>query len=640
MKVDPQRSFPRLLALVIGLFTLAVILVLFLKTRHPADVATSDGFVQPAGNANSDPQLQALPVLRTSISPFDDTIQKELDHVDPHLDGWESEAFSQQASDQLKQLGRALQALAASQVPDLGKLLHLEFSCSSLRPEQLTEVYRDRLVSVSRWDPSDRARSRVFEHESGFVEAGIRLVALWRNTSRRRDLRTTFKVVRVVLMDAEALTTVKVQVAGPMAGGYAQQNAVWTCRWVRSQSSAELTMKSIEVRDFEEVVSRKVEGPLLADCTEAVLGANPSFRQQLSLGIDHWRDTLDWRLGLDVAGPHGLAVGDVNGDGLDDVFLCEPGGLPNRLYVQNPNGTARDVSAAAGVDWLEPATSALLVDMDNDGDQDLLFTSGRYFVSCENNGDTTFQQRTVLTMAGVARSMAAADYDNDGSLDIYICCYIGRNVALDDVGLGMPMPYQDANNGPANYLFANLGDWRYQDVTSKVGLDTNNHRFSYAAAWEDYDSDGDADLYVANDFGRNNLYRNDGGTFVDVAAEAGVEDIATGMSVSWGDYNRDGHMDLYVGNMFSTAGNRIMYQRQFQSQTDEATRNVFRRLARGNSLFANNGDGSFRDVSIEAGVTFGRWAWASLFTDLNNDGWEDIIVANGMITSAEDTGDL
>ncbi len=86
-----------------------------------------------------------------------------------------------------------------------------------------------------------------------------------------------------------------------------------------------------------------------------------------------------------------------------------------------------------------------------------------------------------------------------------------------------------------------------------------------AASWEDYDQDGDLDLYVANDFGRNNLYRNDDGQFVDVAAEAGVEDISAGMSVSWGDYNNDGQADLYVGNMFSSAGNRVTYQRQFSS---------------------------------------------------------------------------
>ena len=236
--------------------------------------------------------------------------------------------------------------------------------------------------------------------------------------------------------------------------------------------------------------------------------------------------------------------------------------------------------------------------------------------------------------------MAAADYDADGKLDVYVCCYINRGVALSDVGLGMPMPYHDANNGPRNYLFVQGENWQWVDVTVAAGLDENNRRFSWAASWEDYDNDGDVDLYVANDFGRNNLYRNEGGKFKDVAGQAGVEDIASGMSVSWGDYNRDGNMDVYVGNMFSTAGNRVMYQRRFQAGTDEATRNTFRRLARGNSLFENVGKGKFRDVSQAATVTMGRWAWGSIFADLNNDGWEDLLVGNGMITSADDPGDL
>ena len=160
-----------------------------------------------------------------------------------------------------------------------------------------------------------------------------------------------------------------------------------------------------------------------------------------------------------------------------------------------------------------------------------------------------------------------------------------------------------------------------------------------ASSWEDYDNDGDVDLYVANDFGRNNLYRNDGGRFVDVAAMAGAEDISAGMSVSWADYNRDGMMDLYVSNMFSAAGNRVAFQRQFKTNTQQTAREHFQRHARGNTLFENAGDGTFRDQSAAAAVTMGRWAWSSNFVDINNDGWEDLFVANGFMTGA-DNGDL
>ena len=111
------------------------------------------------------------------------------------------------------------------------------------------------------------------------------------------------------------------------------------------------------------------------------------------------------------------------------------------------------------------------------------------------------------------------------------------------------------------------------------------------------------------------------------------------MGVSWGDYNNDGLMDIYVSNMFSSAGNRVAFQRKFRDDDTAETKSMFQRHARGNSLFENAGDGTFRDVSVEAAVTMGRWAWGSVFTDLNNDGWRDLLVTNGLATN-EDTGDL
>ncbi|MFP6883435.1 MAG: VCBS repeat-containing protein, partial [Roseibacillus sp.] len=166
-----------------------------------------------------------------------------------------------------------------------------------------------------------------------------------------------------------------------------------------------------------------------------------------------------------------------------------------------------------------------------------------------------------------------------------------------------------------------------------------------AASWDDYDDDGDPDLYVANDYGRNNLYRNDRDEngdlkFVDVAKKAGVEDISAGMSVTWGDADGDGDRDLYVSNMWSSAGNRVAYQRNFQTEAGETAREEFQRHARGNSLFLNKGDGTFADASLTAGVAMARWAWGSLFADLNNDGRNDLLVANGFITQPDDTGDL
>jgi hypothetical protein len=208
--------------------------------------------------------------------------------------------------------------------------------------------------------------------------------------------------------------------------------------------------------------------------------------------------------------------------------------------------------------------------------------------------------------------------------------------------------FHDANTGGRNSLFRSeiaAGEpWRMSDVTRSVGLDVNNRRYSFAATWEDFDNDGDQDLYVANDYGRDNLYRNDSGPgadvrFVDISDGAQVEDSAGGMSIAWGDYNRDGWIDAYVSNMFSSAGNRVTYQAGFKPTAPVEVKRRLQHFARGNTLLANRGGGAFEDVSGPAGVEMGRWAWGSLFADLNNDGWDDLVVANGYMT-ADDTGDL
>lgn len=129
-------------------------------------------------------------------------------------------------------------------------------------------------------------------------------------------------------------------------------------------------------------------------------------------------------------------------------------------------------------------------------------------------------------------------------MDLYVCGYNVRKQDPTRRDLPFPLPYHDANNGGRNLLLRNTGTWQFEDVTRRTGLDENNSRFTMAAAWEDYDNDGDQDLYVANDFGRNDLYRNDDGHFTDIAHVAGVEDQASGMSVTWSDANRDGRMDV------------------------------------------------------------------------------------------------
>jgi hypothetical protein len=383
--------------------------------------------------------------------------------------------------------------------------------------------------------------------------------------------------------------------------------------------------------------------PFFTDVTDRALGGNASFERQLKPGLDHWRTILDEATGVDVYGHNGLAVGDYNGDGHEDLYVCQPAGLPNRLYRNNGDGTFSDTTDQAGVAVMDHSSMALFADLDNDGDQDLIVVTtskpllfvnhgGQFRYEAESGFGITARRDSTLTSA------ALGDFDRDGLLDLYVCAYdFYTPGSLYDA----PTPYYDATNGPPNYLFRNKGGLRFEDATARSGMNENNNRFSFAAAWGDYDNDGFPDLYVANDFGRNNLYRNNGdGTFRDAAAQAGVEDLGAGMSAAWADYDNDGDLDLYVGNMWSSAGQRVTSNPAFASVAPEAAlRAKYQRQARGNSLYRNNGDGTFTDVTMDAGVEMGRWAWSSDFVDFDNDGHEDLFIQNGYVTGP-DTHDL
>ena len=162
--------------------------------------------------------------------------------------------------------------------------------------------------------------------------------------------------------------------------------------------------------------------------------------------------------------------------------------------------------------------------------------------------------------------MAAADFDRDGRLDLYLCCYI---YFQSEDQYQYPAPYQDARNGPPNFLFRNRGGareaMRFEDVTAETGMNENNDRFSFAPAWCDFDGDGWPDLYVANDFGRGNLYRNRNGHFRDEAAKAGLDGAGPGMSAAWFDYDGDGRPDLYVSDMWTAPGQRVVRDAAFQA---------------------------------------------------------------------------
>ena len=590
-------------------------------------------FLPPLQSAETPTTNEAAPILGLTRKSVSSDVANELKHLDPRPDCWVTEIVNDATGIQLKLLNKAMQEGEAAIEKHLADLLADSFSCDPLRPQPTATVFDDGSIKVWRYKRAHPGNT--FEGQSGFKQAlyQLQMPLMSEPTSAVFDMH--FKIVRVEVEQASSVTTVIVESHGHSDKTALQQNATWECTWIPSRTPRGLPqLSSIKVMDFEEVTSPYHATPWFTDCTASVMGWQENTDDPLLKGIDDWRKQLDWRLTQDVTGHHGLSVGDVNGDGLEDLYVCETGGLPNRLLIQQPDGTIRDASVGSGANYLEPSASSLLIDLYNDTDLDLVLATGRYVMFLANNGQGQFEHRFQHASDSVLRSLSAIDFDGDGLLDIYACGYYARSG--DRLGLGRPVPYHDANNGVRNFLLKNKG-WQFQEVTNEVGLDTHNQRFSYAASWEDFDNDGDADLYVANDFGRNNLFRNDSGRFTDVAAQAGVEDLSAGMSVSWGDYNRDGWMDLYVGNMFSSAGNRIAFQRKYRPGEDVS---AFQRHARGNSLFLNQGDGSFLDVSEEAKVTLGRWAWCSSFMDFNNDGWEDILVANGMVTGTDDTGDL
>ncbi len=399
----------------------------------------------------------------------------------------------------------------------------------------------------------------------------------------------------------------------------------------------------VEFEPVRETVTRSRK-PLFRDVTNELFGSTPSFREQMLRGTPYWRARLDSASGIDIYGNNGIAAGDIDNDGLDEIYVCQPGGLPNRLY-KIQDGKMVDISEKAGVGLLDDTSCALFLDLRNSGHQDLVVLRAAGPLLFLNQGDGAFALRPDAFQfrnraEGSFTGMSAADYDHDGRIDLYLCTY---TYFQSEDQYRYPIPYYDAQNGPPNYLFRNQlaadGSGVFMDVTQAAGLNQHNNRFSFAPAWCDYDSDGWPDLYVANDFGRHNLYKNNAGHFEDIAPKAGVEDIGPGMSAAWFDYDGDGRQDLYVSNMWSDAGQRITHQPAFRPARDQQLREAYRRHTKGNSLYRNRGDGAFEETSAEQGVEMGRWAWSADAHDFDNDGSPEIFVTCGMLTGSR-TPDL
>ncbi len=362
----------------------------------------------------------------------------------------------------------------------------------------------------------------------------------------------------------------------------------------------------------------------------------------------------------------GIAIADIDSDGDDDIYVTVRRGY-NKLLENQGDGTFLETAKLRGLGSVKNhSTCALFADFDNDGDPDLLL--GRSLLPCKYfiNKGGRFTEKKGVALPRLALSMSAADYNNDGLLDVYICTYrpavLGGSSPAGGVESGsenwpdefLPPVFakeyykrhaesraKDKNNpfpnlldqlGPPNVLLVNIGGGNFKSARENMQIGV--WRNSMQATWSDYDEDGDPDLYVANDWAPDHLFRNEGKNgFTDVTAEAGTSAFGFAMGATWGDYDNDGKQDLYVTNMFSKAGQRITAQ-------VEGLNADYAESATGNYLYRQKDGGKFDLVSglkpPAMLVAKAGWGWGGQFADFNNDGWLDIYSINGYFTAPKE----
>ena len=420
-----------------------------------------------------------------------------------------------------------------------------------------------------------------------------------------------------------------------------------------------LAPDGIRLRGAELIAGERVEGPRTA-FLDVSGNAGIAFAHRLYPGF------LDRRLRFAMIrhGPGGITAADVDGDGFHDLFV--PDGVASRLFRNRRDGTFEDVTLAAGLAGLDGVSVALFADYDNDGRKDLFvsrtFRPNQLFHN-EGPGAGGVPRFTDVTArsglgADCCTTVASwADYDNDGLLDLYVGRYLDPRTRI-------PTTFY-ARNGEPNQLYRNRGDGTFANVTREARVGDTG--LCLGTAFGDYDDDGRPDLWVANDFGRKTLYRNEGAragtgerpTFTDVTVASGTLAYGAGMSANIADYDNDGRLDLYVTHIRSEHAwfaepatvRRAMVGsfRQGVWRTDmplylEIFRDsrgrlaeAFRQMASGNNLLRNRGDGTFEDVTEAAGANPPGWFWGAVVADLDNDGWQDIYAANGWIYGRRDT---
>ncbi|MEX0748360.1 MAG: VCBS repeat-containing protein [Rhodothermales bacterium] len=331
----------------------------------------------------------------------------------------------------------------------------------------------------------------------------------------------------------------------------------------------------------------------------------------------------------------GVAVGDVNGDGLPDLYFSASL-LPNRLYLNQGRLRFEDVTEEAGVagssDW---NTGVTMADVDGDGLLDIYVCAVAGFRGLRgrnelfmNNGDGTFSERAAefgLDFSGFGTQASFLDFDLDGDLDVYLL-----NHSVHDIGMYQSALARDVRHPRAgDRLYRNDGG-RFVDVSSEAGIYGGPVGYGLGVSVSDVNLDGFPDIYVANDFQENDyLYLNDGdGTFTESIRNAVGHTSRSSMGSDAADFNNDGLPDVVVLDMLPDREHVLKTSAGIRGHSSLDQGYHFQYMH--NSLLLNRGAGRFSNIGMLAKIEATDWSWAGLFCDLDNDGWKDLFVTNGI----------